>query len=147
MRCVFCFYPSRYRDRQKAIVAEERAKAHAAETGATAGAGVGGNSTPGTGFFGRSAPTSATTTPTAAGASAKAPTLAFPPTPASCAMAGGRQVIKDLSFTCKAGTTTAIVGHTGSGKSTLSRLLFRFYDVRAWRMEGSACVSCGALYL
>jgi ABC-type multidrug transport system fused ATPase/permease subunit len=40
-----------------------------------------------------------------------------------------RQVLKDVSFTVKAGTTTAIVGHTGSGKSTMSRLLLRFYDV------------------
>ena len=37
--------------------------------------------------------------------------------------------IKGVSFTVKAGTTTAVVGHTGAGKSTIARLLFRFYDV------------------
>jgi ABC-type transport system involved in Fe-S cluster assembly fused permease/ATPase subunit len=36
--------------------------------------------------------------------------------------------LKNVSFYVKPGTTTAIVGHTGSGKTTLSRLLFRFYD-------------------
>lgn len=38
--------------------------------------------------------------------------------------------LKGLSFTMKRGTTTAIVGPTGAGKTTLSRLLFRFYDVK-----------------
>jgi ATP-binding cassette, subfamily B, heavy metal transporter len=37
--------------------------------------------------------------------------------------------LKGLSFTIKRGTTTAIVGPTGAGKTTVSRLLFRFYDV------------------
>lgn len=37
--------------------------------------------------------------------------------------------LKGLSFKMKRGTTTAIVGPTGSGKTTVSRLLFRFYDV------------------
>lgn len=37
--------------------------------------------------------------------------------------------LKGLSFTMKRGTTTAIVGPTGAGKTTISRLLFRFYDV------------------
>jgi ABC-type transport system involved in Fe-S cluster assembly fused permease/ATPase subunit len=36
--------------------------------------------------------------------------------------------LKHISFTIEAGTTTAIVGSTGSGKTTISRLLFRFYD-------------------
>eukprot|EP00736_Rhodelphis_marinus_P013849 Rmarinus@m.9012 len=36
--------------------------------------------------------------------------------------------LKSISFRVPAGTTTALVGHTGSGKSTVSRLLFRFYD-------------------
>lgn len=38
--------------------------------------------------------------------------------------------LKGLSFKMKKGTTTAIVGPTGAGKTTISRLLFRFYDVR-----------------
>jgi len=40
-----------------------------------------------------------------------------------------RQILKDVSFTVPAGNTIAIVGSTGAGKSTISRLLFRFYDV------------------
>ena len=40
-----------------------------------------------------------------------------------------RQILFDVDFTIPAGTTTAVVGHSGGGKSTLSRLLFRFYDV------------------
>jgi len=38
------------------------------------------------------------------------------------------QGLHDVSFTIKAGTTTSIVGPTGAGKSSLVRLLFRFYD-------------------
>ena len=37
----------------------------------------------------------------------------------------------DISFEIPAGKTVAIVGHTGSGKSTIARLLFRFYDVHS----------------
>ncbi|WP_188456558.1 ABC transporter ATP-binding protein [Virgibacillus oceani] len=37
-------------------------------------------------------------------------------------------VIKDMSFEVKAGQTAAFVGHTGSGKSSIMNLLFRFYD-------------------
>jgi ATP-binding cassette subfamily B protein len=40
-----------------------------------------------------------------------------------------RQILFDVDFTIAPGTTTALVGHSGSGKSTMSRLLFRFYDV------------------
>lgn len=39
-----------------------------------------------------------------------------------------RPVLKNISFVIPAGKRLAIVGHTGSGKSTISRLLFRFYD-------------------
>ncbi|MEK9673023.1 MAG: ABC transporter ATP-binding protein/permease [Rhodospirillaceae bacterium] len=45
-----------------------------------------------------------------------------------------RQVLFDVSFTVPAGNTVAIVGASGSGKSTISRLLFRFYDVSAGRI-------------
>lgn len=37
-------------------------------------------------------------------------------------------VLKDLSFQAKQGETVALVGHTGSGKSSVMNLLFRFYD-------------------
>ncbi|MDB5490544.1 MAG: metal transporter permease [Micavibrio sp.] len=40
-----------------------------------------------------------------------------------------REILKDVSFTVPAGKTVAIVGSSGAGKSTISRLLFRFYDV------------------
>jgi ATP-binding cassette subfamily B protein len=38
-------------------------------------------------------------------------------------------VLKDISFEAKKGETVALVGHTGSGKSSIMNLLFRFYDV------------------
>ncbi|WLR60930.1 ABC transporter ATP-binding protein [Guptibacillus hwajinpoensis] len=37
-------------------------------------------------------------------------------------------VLKELSFEAKKGQTVALVGHTGSGKSSIMNLLFRFYD-------------------
>ena len=40
-----------------------------------------------------------------------------------------RPILDDLSFTIPAGKRFAIVGASGAGKSTISRLLFRFYDV------------------
>jgi ATP-binding cassette subfamily B protein len=42
-----------------------------------------------------------------------------------------RPILKDVSFTVKPGETVAIVGPTGAGKSTLSRILFRFYDIQS----------------
>jgi ATP-binding cassette subfamily B multidrug efflux pump len=39
-------------------------------------------------------------------------------------------VLKDVSFHVAAGETMAIVGHTGAGKTTLTNLLLRFYDVQ-----------------
>ncbi len=43
-------------------------------------------------------------------------------------------VLHDLNFTAKPGQTTAIIGSTGSGKSTLVNLIPRFYDVTEGRL-------------
>ncbi len=43
--------------------------------------------------------------------------------------AENRKILKDISFEVPAGKTTAIVGASGAGKSTISRILFRFYDI------------------
>jgi len=45
-----------------------------------------------------------------------------------------RIILKNINLAVDAGTTTAIVGPTGSGKSTISRLLLRFYDPQAGRI-------------
>jgi ABC-type transport system involved in Fe-S cluster assembly fused permease/ATPase subunit len=42
---------------------------------------------------------------------------------------GQRQVTNDVTLHVKAGQTVALVGETGGGKSTILKLLFRFYDV------------------
>lgn len=41
---------------------------------------------------------------------------------------GEREILKDVSFTLSPGKTLAIVGQSGAGKSTIGKLLFRFYD-------------------
>lgn len=38
-------------------------------------------------------------------------------------------VIKDISFSCNKGETTAIIGSTGSGKSTIANLILRLHDI------------------
>ncbi|WP_419729236.1 ABCB family ABC transporter ATP-binding protein/permease [Lichenicola sp.] len=45
-----------------------------------------------------------------------------------------REILHGVSFSVQPGGRTAIVGPTGAGKSTISRLLFRFYDVNAGRV-------------
>jgi ATP-binding cassette subfamily B protein len=45
-----------------------------------------------------------------------------------------REILKGISFSVPSGGKLAIVGPTGAGKSTISRLLFRFYDVTAGRI-------------
>jgi ATP-binding cassette subfamily B protein len=49
-----------------------------------------------------------------------------------------REILKGVSLTAEPGQTVAICGSTGSGKSTIGRLLFRFYDVNkgALRIDG-----------
>ena len=46
-------------------------------------------------------------------------------------------VIKNLSFSCNKGETTAIIGSTGSGKSTIANLLLRLHDID----EGKICIN------
>ena len=46
-----------------------------------------------------------------------------------------RNILKGVSITAKPGQTIAIVGSSGSGKSTIGRLLFRFYDVNSGSLQ------------
>ena len=76
------------------------------------------------------------------------PDVASPPGAPALAVTGGslvfedvsfgydprRPVLRDVSFTLQAGGTLAIVGASGAGKSTIGRLLFRFYDVTGGRI-------------
>jgi ABC-type multidrug transport system fused ATPase/permease subunit len=48
--------------------------------------------------------------------------------------AEGPDVLHDLDLDVPAGTTVALVGHTGAGKSTIAKLLARFYDPRGGRI-------------
>ncbi len=45
-----------------------------------------------------------------------------------------RPILKDVSFKVAPGQMVALVGSTGSGKSTIGRLLFRYYDVTSGRI-------------
>jgi ATP-binding cassette subfamily B protein len=47
------------------------------------------------------------------------------------AIEGIEWILKDVSFTVEPGHSVAIVGHTGAGKTTLTSLMMRFYDVTA----------------
>jgi ATP-binding cassette, subfamily B, bacterial len=47
----------------------------------------------------------------------------------------GRQDLRDIDFVIEPGTTLAVVGASGSGKSTIARLLQRLYDVRSGSIE------------
>lgn len=45
------------------------------------------------------------------------------------------EVLSDITFTAKPGETTAVIGSTGSGKSTLVNLILRFYDVTKGKIK------------
>jgi ATP-binding cassette, subfamily B, multidrug efflux pump len=47
---------------------------------------------------------------------------------------GDDWILKDVSFKVEPGQSIALVGHTGSGKSTITNLLMRFYDVQRGRI-------------
>ncbi len=47
---------------------------------------------------------------------------------------GSEEILQDISFSIEPGQTIAIVGQTGSGKSTLSKLINRIYDVSGGRI-------------
>jgi ATP-binding cassette subfamily B multidrug efflux pump len=51
---------------------------------------------------------------------------------------GTHRVVEDVSFTVEPGETVAVVGHTGAGKTTLTSLLLRYYEVQegAIRLDG-----------
>lgn len=55
----------------------------------------------------------------------------------------GEYVLKDIHFEAKQGQTVALVGHTGSGKSSIMNLLFRFYDCQKGKIliDGKDIVS------
>ena len=46
-----------------------------------------------------------------------------------------KQILHQVSFSLRPGEKVALVGHTGSGKSTLIKLLMRFYDARAGQIH------------
>jgi ATP-binding cassette subfamily B protein len=51
----------------------------------------------------------------------------------------GKQVLHDISFRVEPGQTVAIVGQTGSGKSTITKLINRTYDVDSGRVLVDGC--------
>jgi ATP-binding cassette subfamily B protein len=53
----------------------------------------------------------------------------------SFAYASGPTVLRDLTFTAPAHSMTAIVGASGSGKTTITRLLMRFFDATEGRVK------------
>ena len=52
-----------------------------------------------------------------------------------CYPGADRPVLEDVSFVARPGTTTAVVGSTGSGKSTLVSLICRLYDVTSGAVQ------------
>jgi ABC-type transport system involved in Fe-S cluster assembly fused permease/ATPase subunit len=50
-----------------------------------------------------------------------------------------KPALENLTFTCKPGTTTAFVGESGGGKSTVFRILFRFYNTQDGSIQLDGC--------
>ncbi len=48
--------------------------------------------------------------------------------------AGGKQVLKDISFDIKPGQKVALVGQSGEGKSTIANLMLRFYELESGKV-------------
>ena len=61
----------------------------------------------------------------------------------------GKPIIKNLSMKIQPGNKIALVGHTGSGKSTLIKLLLRFYDIESGKitMDGHNITTLKISYL
>ena len=55
----------------------------------------------------------------------------------------GPEILHGIDLDVPAGTTVALVGHTGAGKSTIAKLLARFYDPRERRRSRSTATTCG----
>ena len=51
----------------------------------------------------------------------------------------GDVVLNDVSFTAKQGEVTALIGPSGGGKTTLSQLIPRFYDVTEHQDRKNGC--------
>ena len=66
-------------------------------------------------------------------ASAEVPVLAFEDVSFRFADAD-EETLSQIAFACKQGQTTAVIGGTGSGKSTITKLLLRFHDVTGGRI-------------
>ena len=58
----------------------------------------------------------------------------------------GSPVLRGVSFTAEPGTVTALVGPSGGGKSTLARLIARFYDVDGGAVRVSGIDVCEATF-
>ena len=65
------------------------------------------------------------------------------------AYVAGKPIIKNLSLKIQSGNKIALVGHTGSGKSTLIKLLLRFYDIESGKitMDGHNITNLKISYL
>lgn len=77
--------------------------------------------------------TDGVSSPNSQSAGEKAPVLAFADVSFRFADAD-EETLSKLSFACHRGQTTAVVGGTGSGKSTITKLLLRYHDVTAGRI-------------